>query len=137
MWSATKECNLEERGECVHNLGYADDAAILDNNLDTATERVIVISHGSKQDANMEINIKKTEVMHVQEQDRVSPTTTKEAKGVCKHACPHHGCHKVFFNIHDCKVYAGKCRWRDEYIVDRILKVTGVTGSPERRFLIR
>ena len=56
---------------------------------------------------------------------------------MCKHACPHHGCHKVFFNIHGCKVHAGKYRWRDEYIVDRILKVTGTTGSPARRFLIR
>ena len=124
-------------GECVHTLGYADDAALLDSKLETAMTRVTAISQGSKQDADMEINASKTEVMHVKEQGRVSPMTTSEAKRVCKHACPHVGCHKVFFNMHGCKVHAGKCRWRDEFIVDRILKVKGDIGTPRRRFLVR
>ena len=124
-------------GERVHTLGYADDAALLDNRLKTATARVTAISQGSKRDADMTINIKKTEVMHVKEPGRVSPLTAAEAKGVCKHACPHDGCRKTFFNAHGCKVHAGRCRWRDMYVVDKILAVRGATGSPRRRFLIR
>ena len=39
--------------------------------------------------------------------------------------------------MHGCKVHAGKCRWRDVHLVDKILAVKGATGSPLRRFLIR
>ena len=42
---------------------------------------------------------------------------------------PGAGCQKTFYNVHGCKVHADKCRWRDVFIVERILKVKGVTGS--------
>ena len=72
-------------GECkVHTLGYADDAALLDNKLHNATARVTSISNGSREDADMQISIKKTEVMHVCEQDRVPRATAEEARAVCK-----------------------------------------------------
>ena len=86
----------------------------------------------------MIISIDKTEVIHVKEQGRVTPTTAEEAKKVCKHVCPNLGCNKTFFNVHGCKVHAGKCRYREYYIADRILDVSNhPTGSPKRRFLVR
>ena len=89
-------------GRRVHTLGYADDAALLDGNIQTATARVTKIAAGSKSDADMTISISKTEVMQVSEQDRITPTTATEAKAVCKFACPNaeHGCDRVFFNTH-------------------------------------
>ena len=38
----------------VHTLGYADDAALLDNNLAVATARVTAIAQGSREDADMQ-----------------------------------------------------------------------------------
>ena len=49
----------------VHTLGYADDAALLDYEVSTATERVTAIAQGSTEDADMQISVAKTKVMHV------------------------------------------------------------------------
>ena len=46
-------------------------------------------------------------------------------------------CNRVFYNAHGFKVHAGKCRWKDMHVVDRILEVKGATGSPNRRFLVQ
>ena len=124
-------------GHRVHTLGYADDAALLDNCCDTATDRVTSISTGSRDDADMTINISKTEVMHVQEQGRVAPVTAEEATKACKYTCPNPGCNKVFFNAHGCKCHAGRCKFKDHFYVDKLLAVRGSTGSPKREFLVR
>ena len=62
----------------VYTLGYADDAALLDNSLGSASARVTSIATGSRADADMSISVKKTEVMHVREQDRVPKATAEE-----------------------------------------------------------
>ena len=121
----------------MSTLGYADDAALLDNNIAVSSERVTSIAAGSKAVADMEISVEKTEVMHVEEQGRIAPATTEEIKGACKFECPHIGCKRVFFNAHGCKCHAGKCRRKDWYEVEKILDMTGETGSPNRKFLIR
>jgi len=115
----------------IFTLGYADDAALLDSNIETATKRVTEIAHGSKQDADMIINIDKTKVMQVMEQGRVDPATTDELEEACKFVCPNVGCDRVFFNAHGCKCHAGRCNRKDWYEVDSILDVRGATGSPK------
>ena len=80
----------------IITLDYADDAALLDVDAEVASKRVSSIAKGSREDADMIINITKTEAMHVKEQGRVSATTKEKAKGVCKHVCPHMDCNKVF-----------------------------------------
>lgn len=124
-------------GRRVHTLGYADDAALLDDSSRKATDRVTAIATGSKEDADMTISIAKTEVMQVCEQGRIPAATSAEAKAACKFVCPHLGCNRVFFNAHGMKCHAGKCKYRNEYEVDRILEVRGATGSPGREFKIR
>jgi hypothetical protein len=124
-------------GHTVHTLGYADDAALLDKTVAQATKRVSEIAQGSRKDADMEISTAKTEVMHVREQGRVPKATAQEAKAVCKVVCPNIGCNKVFFNVHGAKCHAGRCKWRDTYNIERILAVSGATGSARRRFKIR
>ena len=73
---------VQFQGQQVHTLGYgyADDAALLDDNIDVAADRVSSIVFGSTRDADMQINTDKTEVMHVVEQGRVSQATTTEAR---------------------------------------------------------
>ena len=121
----------------MHTLGYADDAALIDKTTAVATKRITAIAKGSRRDADMEISITKTEVMHVREQGRVTRATSQEAKAVCTVVCPNIGCNKVFFNAHGAKCHAGRCKWRNTYNIDRILAVSGATGSPHRRFKIR
>ena len=122
-------------GQRLHTLGYADDAALLDGNLDVATARVTAIAEGSRKDADMHINVDKTKVMAVCKQDKVTPTTKDEAKEVCKFVCSNAGCKRVFFNLHGLKCHEGKCKHKDDFVVDRILNVRGAIGK--RQFLIR
>ena len=95
------------------------------------------IAAGSKRDADMEISIKKTKVWQVQEQGRIPTATQAEAHALCKVKCPHIGCEKVFFNVHGMKCHAGRCRWKKEYEVDRVMDVRGEEGTAAREFLIR
>ena len=106
-------------GQKVHTLGYADDAALLDDSCAVASDRVTSISAGSKRDADMIISIDKTEVMHVEEQSRVTPATAQEAAKVCTFTCPNAGCNKVFYNAHGCKCHAGKCKYKDHYELEK------------------
>ena len=136
------EKGVELLGKSIYTLGYADDAALLDTSIEVASERVTSISRGSKADADMTINISKTEVMHVARQGAITATTSDEAKKVCKFQCKHAGCTRVFANIHGKKCHEGKCKWRsvhynDSFYMDKILAVRGATGSPSRRFLVR
>ena len=103
--------------------------------MDIATARVSAIAQGSRSDADMEISIDKTKVMHVCPQGKVTATTATEAKKVCKHKCTHPGCNKVFHTARGAKCHAGKCRWKQYYIIDRILQVRGSIGN--REFLIK
>ena len=60
----------------VHTLTYADDAVLVDlgdaSDINRATERVSKIALGSKDDADMSINVKKTKSMHVRSQDPIT-----------------------------------------------------------------
>ena len=121
----------------VHTLGYADDAALLDYDDCVASQRVTDIAQGSEADADMQISVAKTKTMHVCAQGEVSKTTNAEAEEVCKHQCPHIGCHKVFFNKRGMRIHAGKCKWKDEYLIDGILDSRGPANSSRQQFLIK
>ena len=124
-------------GQIVHTLGYADDAALLDESPAVASQRVTAIAEGSKRDADMVISVSKTKCMHVCRQQQCSPVTDVEARAQAKFKCPHIGCNYVFNNQHGLKVHAGKCKKKDDFYPERILDVSGATGSPQRRFKIR
>ena len=124
-------------GALLHTLGYADDAVLLDGSIEVSTERVTGIAQRSKSDADMSINIAKTEVIQVQEQGRIPRATADEAKAICKYVCPHPGCDKVFYNAHGCKCHAGRCHRKNFYEVDKLLAVRGELGSNKREFLVQ
>ena len=60
-------------GDIVHTLAYADDAALLDRDVETATARV------------MTINVGKTEVVQFCEQGKVPASTAAETRAICNH----------------------------------------------------
>ena len=51
---------------------------LVDTSLDIATARVTAISQGTKVDADMIMNVTKTEAVHVCEQGAVSATTAAD-----------------------------------------------------------
>ena len=115
-----------EFGETViHTLAYADDAALADagdeEGIQRTSERVSAIAKGSREDADMEIKISKTKTMHVRKQNPVSETTNEEVIAACKHKCPHLNCKFSFFSRRGLLIHMGKCKWRKEYLFDRIL----------------
>ena len=61
----------------IHTLAYADDAALPDDGdhdgISRGTERVTSIASGSRAEADMDISIIKTKVLHVRAQSRRSP----------------------------------------------------------------
>ena len=73
---------------CV--LGYADDAALASMETDKMSERVTKVAIGSKTDADMTINKKKTKTLQFAEQQKVATSTVDEMKkteGEYKHKC--------------------------------------------------
>ena len=115
----------QDKGVSFMDLGYADDVALLEEGeVDGAkrlSDRVTEISVGSKKDADMSISIPKTMTLHVREQDKVSKTTTGEAKKLCKFMCPHLNCNQNFLTRKGMLIHAGTCEWKDEYEIEGVL----------------
>lgn len=113
----------------IHTLGYADDAALVDDGdedgLERASDRVTTIAAGSRKDADMNISISKTKALHVRDQDEISATTAKEAKAVCKFVCPHYSCKFTFRTYRGMLIHAGKCKCSTTHEVDRIVDCSG------------
>ena len=121
----------------VHTLGYADDAALLDYTDEVASDRVTTIAQGSADDADMIINVAKTQCMHVQRQEVCPLVTDDEIRMRAKFVCPHINCNHVFYNQHGLKVHAARCKKRDVYNADKIIDVKGATGTAKRKFKVR
>ena len=77
----------------------------------------------------MKINVTKTEAMHVCEQDAVTATTAAEARKVCRHKCKNPGCGKVFYNVHGARVHQGRCRWKNMYVMEKIVEAVETTDG--------
>ena len=121
----------------IHQLGYADDLAAADvgspSGIQRLTDRVGSISQGSRKDADMIINKEKT--VHVRDQDETSSTTAEEAKDVCRFTCPHLNCGFKFMSMAGLRVHMGRCSWKDEYEVDKIVAHRGAVVS--RQYKVR
>ena len=83
----------------------------------------------------MHVSRPKTNVLHVQQQDPVSATSTSEALAVCKFKCPHLGCDHWFHTQRGVNIHAGTCEWKAEFVVDHIVNHKGTMSK--RMFLIR
>ena len=83
----------------------------------------------------MKVKIRKTKVLHVRSQDPVSETTKEEASAVSKFVCPHLNCGFRFFTKCDMLAHAGRCEWRNEFEVERILACRGLMHA--RQYKIR
>ena len=77
-----------ENTVCVTKLEYADDAALIDENVEQASARVTSIAKGSLEEAAMVISIRKSKVMHVHKKTRVSATTEADVASLnLTHKC--------------------------------------------------
>ena len=124
-------------------LEYADDAALIDMAVERCTERLNALAEGAKRDADMEISIPKTEVMHVKNQAAVSPATLKDVKelqeqDILKFKCEF--CDAAFTTktglAHHQREWCGEATreaFEEEYEVDQIVEARGLPG---RRFYL-
>ena len=69
----------------------------------------------------MDVNIPKTKSLHVRQQEEVSKTTQNEARVKCKFGSPHPGCNHVFLTKRGLNIHAGRCQWKNEFEVEKIL----------------
>ena len=83
----------------------------------------------------MNISTSKTKAMYVRVQEEISPTTPVEASSVCKFTCPHPGCGHRFLDKHGMMVYAGKCDWRNKFVIENIIECRG--EDPCRHYKVR
>lgn len=71
----------------IHLLDYTDDVVILEDDTPRGVQKIIKrvksISQDSKTDADILLNADKMEVIHIRNQEELSPMTREEAKGVC------------------------------------------------------
>ena len=117
----------------IHVLVYADDAVVLEDGstegVQNVTTRVNDISKGSQEDADMFLNADKTVVIHIRNQDKVTPLTQEEEQGVCKFICPYLNCGFKFRTKSDMKIHAVSCEWSNEFEVNHITDSNSQTIS--------
>ena len=87
---------------------YADDAALVDDDVPTATTRVTEIAAGSINDAAMVISAKKSKAMHIHPTTRVSGTKEEEVVAL-KHVCDR--CSRTFPTLRGLRIHVS--RWCD------------------------
>ena len=124
----------------IRELLYADDAALIDLERSQADERVNRLAEGAMVDADMEISIPKTEVMHVQEQAEMgAPGEAEyeelEEKGVLKHKCEY--CGIGFDTKQGRNQHVTTCGLASREVHSEEFEVEAVTdarGSPGHRF---
>ena len=112
-------------------LGYADDVAILSHHTDKLTERLENIDEGSRQDADMTINVSKTKTMHVMEQEKLALPTAEEilaTESTFKHECTF--CGRRFKTVRGMKIHMASCDCQHgltdkSFVVKRINSVFG------------
>ena len=123
----------------VHLLGYADDVSVLDSGtkegIQRLTTRVSLISQGSREDADMDLSAEKSFCLHVKQQDDISPMTSEEVRAQCKFTCPHLNCGHKFMTKAGLKIHMGRCEWRDEFEVERLVDHRGPVVA--RKYKVR
>ena len=134
--SADEPGGVNVLGVLISKLEYADDACLCDESIEQASHRISAVAKGSREKADMEISVPKTEFMIVRD-DACDHAVTEEEYAAVKwnHECEF--CGRGFDsragkNVHIgrwCKVATSLygCRYEIDSVVD-------VRGQPEQRF---
>ena len=105
-----------EYATLMSKFEYADDAALVDEDAETATKRVTAIAEGSLRDAAMVISVPKSKAMHVHAATRVSSTKEHEVEALrLKHKCD--ACGRTFPTQRGMKIHVA--RWCDGGLTQR------------------
>ena len=122
----------------VRILGYADDAAMLDQDTQTMTIRLTPLADAAKQEADMEVSMPKTFSQHVGKRTGIKVTKVEavSAQMAFKHKCDF--CDRRFKTSRDMLIHRNNCvhqyNTTDEtYVVEDIV---GVFGRIEARWML-
>ena len=126
----------------VDCLEYADDAALLDNLVELATERISTLEEGALTSADMVISRPKTEVMQIRRQEAPALVTVERIDELVESGDLKFKCDKCSAGFHNkLGLSIHKARWCGEerreiferqYVVEKILDAR---GPPRTRFL--
>ena len=118
-------------------LGYADDAALVSKSADLMSKRLNMVSKGSREDADMNVNADKTKAMHVEEQEDLPALTSEQIKSVeegYKHECDF--CGKKFKTSRGMKIHRATCSCQHGLTDEEfeVLRINAVFGTPPHRW---
>jgi hypothetical protein len=129
--------SVSVRGVPIDRLEYADDAALVDRDSATASERVSRLCIGASHDADMDISAPKSEAMFCRPRIDTGAITQGDYEQLeLPFKCGF--CERGFDSRHGCNVHAG--RWCDAARVEmyeeeyEIEEVLDARGAPEQRF---
>ena len=95
-------------GITLHTLGYTEDATLVDRDSTLESKRVSKISQCSAELADMNINIAKTEYIHVKRQQKVGAPDQQTAQNVYKFKCNRPDYGWIFDNKLGLRIHQGK-----------------------------
>ena len=123
----------------VDCLEYADDAALLDNLVELATERISTLEEGALTSADMVISRPKTEVMQIRRQEAPALVTVERIDELVESGDLKFKCDKCIAGFHNkLGLSIHKARWCGEerreiferqYVVEKILDARGPPRS--------
>ena len=124
----------------IEVLKYADDAALIDTDIETASRRISRICQGAWKDADMQISASKTEVMQVTRPEKVSPIKDEDVdrfvrEGELKFKCSM--CSKPFTSKKGKNSHERKCQTLKRGVYKEgfeVRSIIDVRGSSENRF---
>lgn len=121
-------------------LGYADDAALMEEQMEEMTERLTKLADASLADADMEVNMTKTFSQHVHERDEVTVTKdeAREVESKYEHEC--NFCPRRFKTLRGMRIHRASCQHNygttdETYELEQILNVFGHVHT--RWFLVK
>ena len=97
-------------------------------------DRLNSIAKGSLDQADMTISLSKTKILQVEAQE-VGEASGAELLKECKFTCPHLSCGFKFKTKRGMMIHAGRCQWKNEFEVDRLLACEGHICA--RKYLVR
>ena len=120
-------------GELVRKLEYADDAALPTNSVQEASRTVTELARVAREQADMEVNVSKTEYMVVGKYDDGGKVEEEEYSGrKWKHVCG--ACGKGFPTKHGLSVHQGRWCTQGGTTDYEVEKIVDVRGEPNERF---
>ena len=117
-------------------LGYADDAALMEETVEAMTERLTALADASKRKADMEVNMSKTFTQHVFKRGKIEVTTAEVAAAEAKYEHQCDFCERRFKTKRGMRIHRYRCphNYDTTSEVFELESIVGVFGHKDTRW---